>query len=475
LILSLQFNKLLSMKNNHNITADVVICGAGIAGISAAYHLSVKYGIKNVLLVDEGAPLSLTSDKSTECYRNFWPGPGNAMVSLMNRSIDIMEELARKSGNIFHLSRRGYVYATADSNKIPHFKRVAEESTALGAGPLRYHTGQRGDPPYIPSSESGFEDHPAGVDLILDQTIIRKYFPYLSGNIAAVVHARRCGWFSVQQLGMYLLERAKERGVQLLKARVVGVEVIGNGVKAVRIRSNGSVDTISTRNFVNAAGPMLKEVGRMVGVELPVFSELHLKMSFSDHLSAVPRNAPMLIWTDPIRLPWTEEERVMLAESEETKKLLEELPSGVHTRPEGGAQSNILLGLWAYHTPPVEPTFPFSIDPRYPEMVLRGLATMTPSLKAYLNRLPKASVDGGYYTKTRENRPLIGKLPVEGAYIMGAVSGFGVMAGCGAGELLAAHLTGSKLPHYACAFSLERYKDPDYQKLLETWAESGQL
>jgi len=49
------------------------------------------------------------------------------------------------------------------------------------------------------------------------------------------------------------------------------------------------------------------------------------------------------------------------------------------------------------------------------------------------------------------------------------------MAGCGAGELLAAHLTGSKLPHYASAFSPERYKDPAYQELLEAWAESGQL
>jgi glycine/D-amino acid oxidase-like deaminating enzyme len=463
------------MKNNHPITADVIICGAGIAGISAAYHLSVNYRIRNVILVDAGAPLSLTSDKSTECYRNFWPGPGDAMVSLMNRSIDIMESLACESANIFHLSRRGYVYATADPNKIPHFKRVAEESAVLGAGPLRYHTGQPGDPPYTPPSESGFEDEPGGIDLILDRTIIQKHFPYLSKNIVAAVHPRRCGWFSVQQLGMYMLERAKERGAQLLGAKVVGVEVIGNRVKAVRIRSNGSADTVSTRNFVVAAGPLLKEVGRMVGVELPVFSELHLKMSFSDHLNAVPRNAPLLIWTDPISLPWTEEERTVLAESEETRKLLEELPSGVHTRPEGGSQSSILLGLWAYHTPPVEPIFPFSIDPRYPEMVLRGLATMIPSLKAYVKRLPKAMVDGGYYTKTRENRPLIGKLPVDGAYIIGGLSGFGVMAGCGAGELLAAHLTGSKLPHYAPAFSLERYRDPEYQKLLETWAESGQL
>src|SRR5512139_379978 len=161
-------------------SADVVICGAGIAGISAAYHLSARHGIRNVLLIDERPPLSLTSDKSTECYRNFWPGPGDAMVGLMNRSIDIMEELARESGNIFHLSRRGYVYATADPNKIPHFKRVAEESAALGAGPLRTHTGQPGDPPYIPLSESGFEDHPTGVDLILDQAILRKHFPCLS-------------------------------------------------------------------------------------------------------------------------------------------------------------------------------------------------------------------------------------------------------------------------------------------------------
>jgi sarcosine oxidase, subunit beta len=47
-------------------TADIVICGAGIAGISAAYYLAVHYGMRNILLVDERPPMSLTSDKSTE-------------------------------------------------------------------------------------------------------------------------------------------------------------------------------------------------------------------------------------------------------------------------------------------------------------------------------------------------------------------------------------------------------------------------
>jgi glycine/D-amino acid oxidase-like deaminating enzyme len=118
-----------------------------------------------------------------------------------------------------------------------------------------------------------------------------------------------------------------------------------------------------------------------------------------------------------------------------------------------------LLGLWAYHTQPTEPVFPFSIDPGYPEMVLRGLSTMIPGLKGYVERLPKATVDGGYYTKTRENRPLIGKLPIEGAYVVGALSGFGVMAACGAGELVAAHVSGGALPPFASAFALELH-DP---------------
>ena len=61
-------------------SAEVVICGAGLAGISAAYYLTVKQGISDVVLIDERPPLTLTSDKSTECYRNWWPGPGDAMV-----------------------------------------------------------------------------------------------------------------------------------------------------------------------------------------------------------------------------------------------------------------------------------------------------------------------------------------------------------------------------------------------------------
>ncbi len=165
----------------------------------------------------------------------------------------------------------------------------------------------------------------------------------------------------------------------------------------------------------------------------------------------------------------------MLAESDETCWLLDKFPAGVHARPEGEGDSTIILILWTYHTAPVEPTFPISFDPYYPEIALRGLAEMLPGLRSYFNRAPKPVLDGGYYTKTRENRPLVGPLPVEGAYLIGALSGYGLMASAAAGELLAAHLTGSDLPVYAPAFTLDRYEDPAYQRLLENWGDSGQL
>src|SRR5262245_43384837 len=120
-------------------TAEVVICGAGIAGIAAAYHLAVRRGITDVVIVDERPPLSLTSDKSAECYRNWWPGPGDSMVALMNRSIDLLEELARESGNVFLLNRRGYLFATADPARVGVFTSAAEEAAALGSGPVRIH------------------------------------------------------------------------------------------------------------------------------------------------------------------------------------------------------------------------------------------------------------------------------------------------------------------------------------------------
>jgi glycine/D-amino acid oxidase-like deaminating enzyme len=187
------------------------------------------------------------------------------------------------------------------------------------------------------------------------------------------------------------------------------------------------------------------------------------------------RDAPLLIWTDPQSLPWDEEEREALAEDDETHWLTQVFPSGIHTRPEGGEESQTILMLWDYQSRVMEPAWPPKMDEQYPEVALRGLAVMLPRMKEYFSRMPRPQLDGGYYTRTRENRPLVGPMGVDGAYVTGAVSGYGIMSACGVGNLLAAHVTGAEFPSYAPAFALSRYDDPEYQQRLEEWEDEGQL
>ena len=459
-----------------NRSASVIICGAGIAGVSAAYHLAAHHGVRDILLVDERPPLSLTSDKSTEAYRNWWPGPGDSMVRFMNRSIDLLEALAEETDNRFLMNRRGYVFLTADPARARTYYEHGHKISALGAGPLRLHGDN--DPPgaddstYQPSPGEGYTGQPSGADLILDADLIQRHFPFIADDAVALLHTRRCGWLSAQQLGMHLLQQARDHGVQVVSGRVRAVDTTGGRVRSVQIEG----EEVETENFVIASGPLLAQTGAMVGVELPVSNELHGKISFADPLGVVPRDAPLMIWNDPLRLVWSDAEREELAADAETAWLVERFPAGVHFRPEGGEESDILLGLWTYDVETVEPDWPPRFDPHYAEIVLRGLARMVPGLAAYIERPRNLYVDGGYYCKTRENRPLVSPLPMDGAFVIGALSGYGIMASQAAGELLAAHLTGSTLPDYAPAFHLGRYQDPRYLALLAGWDSSaGQL
>ncbi len=449
--------------------ADVVICGAGILGVSAAYQLAVKRRQPNILLIDQRSPLTLTSDKSTECYRNWWPGPGDALLRLMNRSITLMEAMASESGNLFHLNRRGYLYVTCDFKGPQRLRAAANEASSLGAGELREYV--PGSQAYIPHQPESFAG-PEGADLLASAALIRQHFPYLSKDVTAALHVRRAGWLSGQVYGMWMLEQAKAAGVQLLSGRVTAVETESGAVARVVLQDGTHIRTPA---FVDAAGPYLAEVGKLLDVDIPVFNELHLKATLNDTLGVVDRNAPLLICADQQHLDWTPEEREMLTADPDSAWMLEPLPSGAHTRPEGDAAAQSILVLWDIHNQPVEPAFPIEGDSLVAELAVRGLSRILPGMGGYLGRLPRPQTDGGYYTKTLENRPLAGPLPVPGAFVIGAASGYGIMAAAGLGELLAAHLTGADLPAYASMFALARYQDPAYQTLLQNWGDSWQL
>ncbi|MCZ7667602.1 MAG: hypothetical protein M5U34_10495 [Chloroflexi bacterium] len=211
------------------------------------------------------------------------------------------------------------------------------------------------------------------------------------------------------------------------------------------------------------------QVAALLNVDLPIHNELHGKIAFEDPLGVIPamRRSPFGM----IRSCCPGQTRIAASWPRATT------PAGSwrNSRPaliygqKGAWQRNPALPLDVPYRPPRSPTWPVHFAPEYADIVLRGVSRLAPGLAAYTERMSKPIVDGGYYTKTPENRPLVGPLPVSGVYVIGALSGFGIMAALAAGELLAAHITGGELPSYAPAFAPSRYDDAAYQALLANW------
>ncbi len=454
-----------------SLKANIVICGAGIAGISAAYHLAVRHGIKDIILVDEGQPLTLTSSQGNEMYRNWWPGPDDTMVRLMSQSIDLLEALQEESKAAFRMGQIGYAFLTTDWGQVSVLQGTALEAQRMGAGDIFFHPYDAR--PYTPASPN-LDSKQTGIDLLRGPDLIHRYYPFLAGDVVGLLHLRRCGWLDVPELGQWLLAQAQECGLTLRQDRLASIKTQGGRVTEVCFSSG---ETVCTDHLVVATGPYLKHLDAILGLDVPVYTELHGKILLEDVEGVVPPECPYLIWTDPVTLPWSDSEREKLAKNNVTKPLLETLPSSVRfrLRPPKDRNSPLILGMWSYDIHPQMPSYPPEFLPFEAETVLRGLAQIAPGLSIYCEGKGQLSINGGYYCKTLDNRPLIGPVGVDGVYILGALSGYGVMASQAAAELLASHLTATELPDYASAFDPARFASSKEGETRVTYEASGQL
>eukprot|EP00941_MAST-03F_sp_MAST-3F-sp1_P000600 g600.t1 len=476
-------------------SAEVVICGAGLAGVALAYQLSVKRGISGVVLVDERPPLSLTSALSTECYRNVW---GDAdMTSLMNRSIDLMEEMSMESDNFFNMTQRGYLYLTSQRSVAEGFASSSEETELLGLGPKRIFSDvNEVTKSWSPPITEGLDPLNTGLDVLANREVVRACFPWVHDEIEGALYARRCGWVDAQQMGAYMLQRARECGTRVITGQVQEIQTNRSGETGSRAitsvvvnklpldgsdvvgigRQSNSKEGVqfSTSTFVNCAGPYAKAVHAMITegeeeyFELPLENELHVKVVFDDVHGAIPSSAPMTIFADEVNLQWSEEEKHFFSSSSEEENLtkwLGDLPSGVHFRPLSGGYALMLWDFvhantkipswgssrWNDAWPNPDPSSSF--DELYADMVIRGLGVSTlPSLMdKYVNpgvMGNRTSVDGGYYCHTRDNKPLACATPeIEGSFLLAGLSGFGVMSCMGLSDLLATRMTGVRVDY----------------------------
>ncbi|MBX2868130.1 MAG: hypothetical protein KTR18_05620, partial [Acidiferrobacterales bacterium] len=65
--------------------------------------------------------------------------------------------------------------------------------------------------------------------------------------------------------------------------------------------------------------------------------------------------------------------------------------------------------------------------------------------------------------------------PLSGYFVSTAMSGFGSMAACAAGELIAQTIVDRDVPDYAKALSLERYEMPSLMQEIAALESNGVL
>jgi glycine/D-amino acid oxidase-like deaminating enzyme len=432
---------------------DVAVVGAGIIGISVAYYLVRNHRVRSIALVDPRDPMSLTSAQSGENYRNWWPHP--VMTAFTDHSISLMEEIDRESGGRINMARGGYALVT---RRFRPEDLIADLQRGYGATPGRIRIREGGTTDYRPPLRAPWSEAPDGVDVLLDRDLIRRTFPVYAPDIATVIHIRRAGSISAQQLGQYMLEAIRAAGGRLVRGEVKAVAVGAPFV--LEVATDSRATQLRAGRVINAAGPFLRDVGAMLGEKIPVKCVYQQKISFQDEQGAVPRDMPFSIDLDDQALAWSDEDRELLAADPATRHLTETIKGGVHCRPDGPVEGNWIKLGWACNERASDPHGEEPIDPQFPDTVLRGASRLNPRLAAYIGRLPRGAHHyGGYYTMTEENWPLIGPMRAPGAFIAGALSGYGSMAACATGAICAAWVAGAPIPDYARSLSAHRYTD----------------
>ena len=439
------------MKTND---VEILVIGAGMAGLATAYYLAVEHKRSRVLIVDEGQPMALTSAQSGENYRNWWPHP--TMAAFTDHSTDLMEDIARRTDNRIHMTRRGYLLVTRDEEPDELLRQLDTGYGASSASLIRQHEGS--SQTYSPPLSADWQTAPDGVDVLRGRDFIRRYYPAFDNQIATALHIRRAGDISGQQLGQYMLETMRPLGAQFQQARVVDIARTDRFL--VDVVADGERQGIKADIIVNAAGPFASHISAMHGEKLPMHNVLQQKIAFVDRDRAVDRKMPFAIDLDGQTLAWSPEEREALAAAPELARLLAPMPGSIHCRPDGGDHGQWIKLGWAFNSEPSEPTREPELNPYFPEIVLRAASRLQPALRQYLGALPRDRIHyGGFYPMTKENWPLIGPARTPGVFLTAALSGYGTMSACAAGDLCARAVVGAASPSFASVLSLARYEN----------------
>ena len=382
--------------------ARVVVIGGGVVGCSVLYHLA-KAGWTDAMLIERS---ELTSGSSWHAAGGFHTLNGDPNVAkLQAYTVSLYRELEELSGQSCGLHLTGGVMMAGNPERMDYLRLAHAKGRCLGM-----------DTEIITPNEAA-----AMFPLMDPSHFVGALWDPVEGHLdpAGTTHAYAR---AAQKLGATIV----------LRNRVVELTQEPGGAWNV-VTEQG---TVEAEHVVNAGGLWAREVGRMVGLELPVLAMEHMYLLTEPMAAVAEFNAR------------TGREMVGVLD----------LPGEIYTRQERGG---VLLGTYEKDCRPWSPkTTPWDFGH---ELLQPDLDRIAPSLEVGFRHFPALENAGikqvinGPFTFAPDGNPLVG--PVQGLtnfwVACGVMAGFS--QGGGVGLVLANWMTAGDPGHDVFGMDVARF------------------
>lgn len=245
-------------------TADVVVIGGGIQGLSAAYQLA-KMGAGRVLVIEKEFIGAGASGRS-------------ASMLMLQREGELKVTLSE-------VSYRAYMQFEDEFGSSPGFRRIGALTVA-------------GEESVLPQLRNVKLLQERGIETqVLGPEDIRKLVPSLNTeDLLLGVYGPDDGTIDAHAIMGAFKEGAQRHGAEICQGRTheaTGITVEAGRVTGVQTPSG----FISTRAVVNAAGAAAAEVAGWIGLALPI-SNRRRNIYITELFPAVPDDTPFVIDID---------------------------------------------------------------------------------------------------------------------------------------------------------------------------------
>jgi sarcosine oxidase, subunit beta len=243
-------------------TADYVIVGGGIVGCSIAYHLA-RRGATNVVVLEQGGLGSGSTSKAAGGIRAQFAAEATIRMSLYAQNV--YRNFEDEFGVTADYHEVGYLFLLTTLEELESFRKNVGLQNSLGV------------PSRIVSPDEITEMVPAV-----------RVEDLAGGSFCATD-----GTAGPSEALQGFVRRARELGVQFLEnSPVIAIDLDGGRQRVRAVRTPN--ETFETPLVVNAAGAWASQIGKLVGVELPV-RPLKRHIWVTERFDEIPGPTPQVI------------------------------------------------------------------------------------------------------------------------------------------------------------------------------------